>query len=221
MTAPVGAWLRPALIVALFAAWAVAAHLASAGGGHPAINVLLGIGPIALVAGILIFRLPNTLLRGAGLLAGLLLLARIWPYLHDNVQLLYYLQHLGTHLALGTLFGRTLFGPGEALITRCARAVFKDGMSERKIRYTRQVTIVWTAFFFTNAAVSTLLFLFAPPAIWSIYANLLGGPLIALLFLIEHLWRRRVLPPEERPSLAMAIRAYREGMQQDVPAGRS
>ena len=49
------------------------------------------------------------------------LLAWLWPALRQNVALLYYVQHLGTNLALATLFGRSLFGPGEALVTQFSR----------------------------------------------------------------------------------------------------
>jgi uncharacterized membrane protein len=201
--------LRGLAVFLLFAAWAVAAHYGSAGGGHPDINAALGVLPLICVAALLLWRQPVIWLRFGGLLASLGLLAWLWPQLRQNVALLYYLQHLGTHVALGILFGRTLFGPGEALITRIARAVFNGRISERKARYTRQVTIAWTAFFFANATVSTLLFLLAPAEIWSIHANLLTGPLIGLMFLVEHLVRLRVLPAAERPGFVAAIRAYR------------
>lgn len=203
--------LRGLAVLLLFAAWAVAAHFGSAGGGHPDINAALGVLPLIFVVSLLLWRWQSLWLRLGGPFAGLLLLAWLWPRLRENVALLYYLQHLGTHVALGVVFGRTLFGPGEALITRIARTVFRDGLSPRKIRYTRQVTVAWTVFFFANATLSTLLFLFAPAEVWSIHANLLTGPLIGLMFLGEHLVRLRVLPPEERPSFMTAIRAYQAG----------
>lgn len=204
--------LRALAMVLLFVTWALAAHYGSAGGGQPDINAALGALPLAFVAGLLLWRIANRWLRATGVVAVAALIAWLWPQLRENVPLLYYLQHLGTHLALGTLFGRTLFGPGEALITRIARNIFKGQISERKVRYTRQVTIAWTAFFFANALLSTALFLFAPAAVWSVHANLLTGPLVGLMFLAEYLVRRRVLPPEECPSFITAIRAYRAGV---------
>ena len=65
------------------------------------------------------------------------------------------------------------------------------------------------AFFLGNAAVSLLLFAWAPVEIWSLHANLLTGPLVAVVFLGEMLVRSRVLPREERPSLREVIRSYR------------
>jgi uncharacterized membrane protein len=43
----------------------------------------------------------------------------------------------------------------------------------------------------------------------SFYANLMTAPLVGLMFAAEHLWRMRVLPPEERPSIAEVIRVWR------------
>ena len=54
-----------------------------------------------------------------------------------------------------------------------------------------------------------LLYLLAPATLWSTYANLGNPVLIAVMFLCEHLWRRRVLPPEERPRIADVVRAWR------------
>jgi uncharacterized membrane protein len=82
------------------------------------------------------------------------------------------------------------------------------------LRYTRQVTIAWTAFFGATAAVSTTLFLFAPPTVWSIFANLLTIPLLGLMFAAEYLVRHRVLPPAECAGIADSVRGYRETMRQ-------
>ncbi|WP_306605237.1 hypothetical protein [Azonexus sp.] len=213
MSLPLAQLLRGLAVALLFGAWAVAAHYASSGNGSADVNAALGVLPIAAALTMLLWRIRNPFASAAGGLCALLLLAWLWPQLRSNVPLLYYLQHLGTHLALGTLFGRSLLGPGEALITRIARTVFGD-ISVRKQRYTRQVTVAWTIFFFANALLSTALFLFAPPAIWSVHANLLTAPLIGLMFLGEHLVRLRKLPPEERPSFITAIRAYRASTQQ-------
>ena len=134
-------------VVILVIFWATAAHYGSAGHGNPELNAALGVAPIALFFAVLLWRLPSHLVMAAGLLVGTALLAWLWPHLRDNVPLLYYLQHLGAHLALGTLFGRSLLGPGEALATRMARSIYNGKISALKIRYTRQVTLSWTLFF--------------------------------------------------------------------------
>ncbi len=200
--------LRGLVIAGLAIAWAVAAHLGSAGAGHPDVNAALAVSPIVAAIAMMLWRLPRALAI-PGLLALGGALAGFWPTLRENVAALYFVQHVGINLALAALFGRSLLGPGEALITHIARVAFGGDISARKARYTRQVTIAWTLFFVANAALSSLLFVALPIAGWSVFANLLGAPLIGAMFLAEHIWRQRVLPPEERPSLAMVVRAWR------------
>lgn len=200
--------LRDLGALLLMVAWVIAAHVGSSGWGNADFNAAVGVLPIAVAALMALWRLPRWAVRGAGVLALGALLAWLWPRLRHNVALLYYIQHLGIHIALGVLFGKSLLGPGDALITRMARRIFGNDLSERKLRYTRGATLAWTVFFFVNALISTGLFIWAPPAIWSIHANVLTGPLIGLMFLGEHLVRLRVLPPHERPGLADIRRAY-------------
>jgi uncharacterized membrane protein len=210
--------LRDLGLLLLMVAWVVAAHVGSTGWGNASFNAAVGVLPIAVAVLMALWRLPQWTLRGAGVLALVALLAWLWPQLRHNVPLLYYLQHLGIHVALGVFFGKSLLGPGEALITRMARRIFAHELSARKVRYTRGVTLAWTVFFFVNALVSTLLFIWAPPAIWSIHANLLTGPLVGVMFLVEHIWRMCVLPPHERPGLAAIVQAYRrESAQGSAP----
>jgi uncharacterized membrane protein len=151
---------------------------------------------------------PLAVAAGSLLVAGTL--AWLWPSLRQNVTLLYFIEHLGTNLALAALFGKTLIGPGEPLITRFARIVNINGLSDCQLRYTRQATQAWAVFFLANATLSALLYVLASHAVWSLYASLLTAPLVGLMFVAEHLWRMRVLPPAERPSVADVIRVWRQ-----------
>ncbi|UCV15109.1 COG4648 family protein [Quatrionicoccus australiensis] len=203
------ALLRSLAAGMLVVAWAIFAHYGSAGDGPADFSAALATAPILAFAVILLWRAGHPLLIGLGGLAILALLALSWPTLRQNVALLFYVQHLGTNLALGTLFGRSLIGNGDALVTTFAKLAHDGVISEAKARYTRQVTIAWTIFFFGSAALSTVLILFAPTVVWSVFVNLLSMPLLALMFAGEHLIRNRVLPPEDRSSIADTIRGYR------------
>lgn len=201
--------LRGAAAAAVMVAWALAAHFSSAGQGHRDLTTALGVAPIVFAFAMLLWRVRHPLWvagSGAALLAAL---AWLWPALRQNVALLFFIQHLGINLALAALFGRTLGGSGEPLVTRLAHLVHSGLLSERQLRYTRQVTQAWTLFFLVNASVSTLLYALAPVAVWSFYANILTGPLIGLMFIAEHLLRMRVLPREERPSITEVVRVWR------------
>lgn len=202
-------WEVPAT-AALLVAWAGAAHLGSSGAGSADFNAAVALIPLVAAWAVLLWQLRNRWVLAGGMAGTLMLTFGFWSPLRQNVPLLYYLQHLGSHLALAIWFGKSLLGPGDALITSMARFLDGDNVSPRKQRYTRQLTMAWTAFFLVNALVSTLLFLAAPVAIWSVHANLLTGPLVATMFFGEYLVRLRVLPAHERPSLADVVRAYRQ-----------
>lgn len=203
------AW-RAVAVVLLFMLWAVAAHMGSAGIGSVDFNAAIAVMPLLFAWTVLLWHSVRPWLRLAGIMAALGLILVLWGQLRQNISLLYYLQHLGTHLVLAVLFGRTLTGSGDALITSMDRYIYGNSQSQRKIRYTRLLTLAWTLFFVTNATVSTGLFLWAPAALWSIHANLLTGPLIGLMFLVQHFVQKRVLLPHEQPSMADVIRAYRQ-----------
>jgi uncharacterized membrane protein len=216
-----GQLLRGLAVVVFLTAWALIAHYGSAGEGSADLSVLLGVAPVVTALGLLLWRSSHPALTGTGILVMLGGLAWYWPTLRDNIALLFFIQHLGTNLALGTLFGRSLLGGGEALITQLARTVHQRELSERKYRYTRHATLAWTLFFLGNAAISAALWLLAPQTVWSVFANLLSAPLLAAMFIGEHIWRNNALPPEERPSIAQVARAYRMRSQQQPPPAKS
>ncbi len=204
--------LRALGIAVLFIAWAWFAHQASAGEERSDLAVAVACAPLAAIT-ILLWRVGEPRLMIAGSLAMFAVLAWYWPTLRQNVALLYYLQHVGANLALGVLFGRSLFTKGDALVTQFARLARHGRLSDAKFRYTRQVTVAWTIFFGVTAAVSTVLFLFAPAAVWSVFANLLAMPLLCLMFAVEYLVRRCVLPPSDFTGIAESIRSYRTSVR--------
>lgn len=203
-----GALLRGLAIGVLVLAWAVLAHYGSAGDGTSNFAAGLASAPLVAIVIILLWRVSALWMVLGGLLTigGL---ALIWPTVRQNVALLYFIQHLGTNLALGILFGRTLLAGRRPLVTHFALMAHGGKISPAKDRYTRGVTIAWTVFFFGMASVSVLLFFFASAAAWSAFANLLSLLLIVLMFVVEHLVRMRLLPPEDQSSVADTIRGYR------------
>ncbi|PKO65356.1 MAG: hypothetical protein CVU22_20315 [Betaproteobacteria bacterium HGW-Betaproteobacteria-16] len=209
MTAGVVPLLRGLGVAALAVAWAVGAHVASASGEPSHWGAALAIAPLALALGLALWRLPHRWLAALAAGAALALLAWTWPALTSEVALLYFVQHVGVNLLLAAFFGRTLSGPGESLITQLARKVHGGVLSERQVAYTRWVTKAWTVFFLSLVAVSTALFLLAPVTVWSVFANLLGAPLIGSMFVGEYLWRLRCLPAHERSTFADAVRAWK------------
>ena len=193
----------------LAVAWAVMAHITSASSGPSGWGAALALAPMGFALALLLWRLPYRWL-GAAIAVGLVaFLWWLWPALTGRVALLFYLEHLGVYILLASVFGRSLWGPEESLVTRMARSVHGGVLTPAQAVYTRQVTVAWCLFFGAMAMVSTGLFLWAPVVAWSTFANLLGGPLIALMFTAEYLWRRHALPEEKRASLADTVRAWK------------
>lgn len=211
MTASRGKLLSTLLAVAAVLAYAVFSHYASivpeAGYGVLAVAVV----PL-LVAGFGYLRQA----RG-GVLPWLLVPAAVglvaWaePLLQDHLGALYFVQHVGVNGVLGVVFGRTLAAGRRPLCTFFAGFIHPR-MTPALLRYTRQVTLAWTVFFAVVTGTSIGLFWLAPIEIWSVFANLLTFPLVALMFVAEALVRRRVLPPEDQLGVTSAFRAYQVAM---------
>jgi len=107
----------------------------------------------------------------------------------DSPQLLRWYPVLISGFML-SLFGFSLvYGPPVA--ERLARLSEPD-LPEVAIRYTRQVTQVWSLFFLCNGLIAAVLTLWAPLSWWALYTGLISYGLIGLLFAGEWLLRQRV-----------------------------
>lgn len=191
----------------LFAAYAILSHYIST---LPEGNIWALLAAAAPL-GIMPLDLARRRFGAVGVLGASLGLAAVFaavaPYLMDRVSWIYFLQHVAINGCLGWLFGRTLFAGRQPLCTFFA-SFLPGSMSPAVIRYTRQVTVAWSAFFFCLVAISILLFFLAPMAVWSAFANLMTFPLICLMFVLDHLAKKFMLPPEDQLGPTAAFRAY-------------
>lgn len=205
--------MRVAGLAFVMIAWAVLAHINSAGSAGSDVGLALAIAPLLVAVFIMLWRVGDVIRTVLGSLAALGLLAWLWVSLRQNVALVYFIQHLGTNLVLGALFGRSLRSGGTPLVTHFALFAHNGVIPPSIERYTRQVTIAWTVFFLTSASVSALLFFFTPQAAWSVFANLLTFPLVLLMFAVELFFRHHILPAEDRTGVVDTIRGYRAAMR--------
>jgi len=130
-----------------------------------------------------------------------------WRAAGANPAFIYLLPHVGAYLFMLWLFGRTLMPGGEALITRLARMIHGTLPAEIEC-YTYCVTMAWCLFFAGMALTSLLLFLLAPLAVWSVFANLLNVPLVIAMFLAEYVYRILRYPNFSHASIRSTIRAF-------------
>lgn len=172
------------------------------------LGALVAIAPVVLIALALAWRTPRRFIM-LGVLALLCIaLWAGWSALQHHFGLIYWLQHVGIQLILFIIFGRTLLAGQQPLCIRFAKAVHALVTPQHEI-YARQVTIAWTLFFAAMALASTLLFFLAPLATWSVFANFLTLPLVALMFIAEYWVRRWVLPDMQHTHILDAVRAFR------------
>jgi uncharacterized membrane protein len=188
---------------------AAASHYAIALGQSPTLGALVALVPLAALVFIALRRSGT---RGPLLWiflaasAGALWLG--WDALERHFESVYFLEHVGTNLLLGAMFGRTLFGEAEPLCSRFARLLHGPLPPEVAL-YTRRVTVAWTAFFLCLAAISSALFLGGLLAAWSVLANFLTLPLVGAMFVVEYAIRGRVLRDWQRGSILDGLRAFR------------
>jgi uncharacterized membrane protein len=197
---------RWAAIVALALTYAFLAHYTNIAHTET-LGTLVALSPFALAGFSMAWQARR---RGLSLAVfnvacGLLYLA--WGLLTQHYSRIYWFEHAGTQLLLCLWFGRTLGAGREPLCTVFAKAVHGD-LPPAIVHYTRQVTQAWALFFGLMSGTSTLLFLAAPLATWSAFANFCTAPLIGAMFIAEYAVRRRLHPQMEHAHILDAVKAF-------------
>lgn len=200
--------LRGVGIAALVIGYSLLAHYTNQSADRAHLGAWVALTPVFLITLLFAWRSPQR-----GLMLGLLavatgVLAWQWPALTQHVGLVYWLQYMSMQLVLFIMFARTLFGGRKPLCTRFAETVHAP-LSPQHVVYARQVTVAWSVFFAAMALVSTLLFFLTPLATWSIFANFMTWPLVALMFIAEYWVRKWLLPEMRHAHILDAVRAFR------------
>jgi len=205
MARRIARWLG---IAGLLIGYPLLAHYTNESAHSGSLGAVVAIAPVLLIALLLAWHSPRRSVMLGALVLSCVALSAAWPALEKHFGLVYWLQHMGMQLVLLMTFGRTLIAGRQPLCTRFAEALHGP-LTPRHETYARQVTVAWTLFFAAMALASTLLFFLAPLAAWSVFANFLTLPLVALMFVAEYLVRRSVLPDVEPGNILDALRAYR------------
>jgi uncharacterized membrane protein len=202
--------VRAVTIATAVIAYAVLAHRSNAIPGNGTLGAILAIAPLWLAAVILAWRSDH---RWAGLAAcglGALIAYAGWDSLRSHYAWLYLIQQVGAYGLLGLSFGRSLGRGRVPLCTRFATLVHGP-LAAAATRYTRSVTVAWTLFFAAMSSALLLLYVVAPLAVWSAFANFCAAPLVGLMFIGEYLVRHRVLPDMQHASILDTVRAVISG----------
>ena len=196
-------------ITALLIGYPFLAHYTNESSHNGTLGALVAIAPVLVIALLLAWRSPQRPLM-LGVLALLCVaLWAGWSALEQHFGVVYWLQHVGMQIILFMTFARTLMAGRQPLCTRFAEAVHVAPLTPQHIIYARQVTVAWSLFFAAMALISTLLFFLTSLSTWSIFANFLTLPLVALMFIVEYWIRRWLLPHAKQAHFLDALRAYR------------
>ena len=95
------------------------------------------------------------------------------------------------NLVLLSVFVHSLYSP-PTVITRLAR-LREPELPESAVRYTRNVTVIWSLFFLVNGSVSLYTALWATTETWTLYNGLIAYVAIAALMGGEWIVRARVM----------------------------
>ena len=130
--------------------------------------------------------------QGSAFAWGVLLLVvalALWLTSRDLARYILYLPPIVIPLLIASGFLRTLL-PGEVpLVTAIGQQV--HGQLPRELeRYTRRLTIFWFLFLSAMAIGAALLPWLGSPLLWSWFSNFLNYVLVAVVFVIEYIYRR-------------------------------
>ncbi len=189
--------------------YSVLSHLAAASAAPDFLDALIAVIPLLGLAFVMAWRSSMRKVMLALCLATCAALYAMSAWLLTHYNWIFLLQHAGVYALLCGAFGRTLQAGRTPMITGFARTVH-GSLSPALIGYTRSVTWAWSLYFGITSGLSLLLFWLAPVSVWSAFANLLGGPLLVLMFVAEYAVRCHVLPAADRAGPLEAIRAYRQ-----------
>lgn len=153
----------------------------------------LAVTAVALAVAVRRGSVPSSLLIGALLSVGVAL----WWW--GKAMGFMYLPPVLVNLAMMILFGKTILPGATPLVARVA-SLWRGPVDPLVARYTRRVTVAWTAFFALMALESVGLALFAPLHVWSLFTNFLNYVLVLLFFIIEYRLRLHCLPSYEHLS---------------------
>ncbi len=118
---------------------------------------------------------------------GVVLAALTWVFDSEKYLLWY---PVGLNIAFFIVFTTSVIFP-PTIIETLARSMEKD-LPPSGVIYTRNVTVVWAAFFLLNAAIATWTVMIDDMKIWTLYNGLLAYIAMGTLFGIELIIRRHV-----------------------------
>jgi uncharacterized membrane protein len=200
--------VRGLSITVMIVIYAVLVHHVNASGQASTLGAVLALMPIFLLIITVAVKATSRVAGISLLLIGGIASWLAWPFIKQHTGFVFWMQDIGLLLVLLMTFGWTLQKDRKPLCVHFAEMINGEALPAEHERYAHKVTVAWVAFFAMMIITSTLLFFMAPLATWSIFVNFLTLPLVALMFMVEFMVRRRVLADLPTGHILDAVRAY-------------
>ncbi len=200
-------FMRGLIIAVAIIGYAILANYTNQSTGTGTLGVLVALAPLILTGVIMTWHATRRGLMISLFLVAATLVWLVWPLLELHYGWIYWLEHESLQWALLLTFARTLHQQRQPLCTQLATIVHGE-LTPAYAHYTYQVTIAWTAFFALMILISTSLFFLQPIAVWSIFANFIFMPLVALMFIAEYAVRKVARPELAQVSIMDAVHAF-------------
>lgn len=171
------------------------------------LGALVALAPLALATVLLVLNSKQRMrMLTLSIFAGILLWLA-WPLLKQHYGWIYWLEHESLQFILFVTFTRTLFANRKPLCTQLAE-IIHGTLTSAQLSYAYKVTVAWALFFATMIITSTSLFFMYPIGVWSVFSNFVFLPLVALMFIVEFIIRKRVLPDIAHASIIDTVRIF-------------
>lgn len=194
--------------IAMIVTYAVLVHHVNTSGQASNIGGILALLPMFLLVITLVLKTSSRVVGISLLLIFCIVSWLAWSLVRQHTGLIFWMQDIGLMSGLLVTFGWTLQRDHKPLCVHFAEMINGGVLPAEHERYAHKVTVAWVVFFAMMIIVSTLLFFLAPLAMWSFFVNFLTLPLVALMFVVEFIVRRRVLTDLPTGHILDAVRAY-------------
>jgi uncharacterized membrane protein len=125
----------------------------------------------------------------AWLTLGVAALALSWLAFQSGAELILYVPSVVIPALLAWFFGRTLTANRTPLVEQIAKAA-RDAVPDRLVRYSRNLTQMWTLVFIAMSVTALLLALSGKRELWSVITNFGNYAFVAAVVLGEYAYRR-------------------------------
>lgn len=165
----------------------------------------LSLAPILLIGAALLWRWIGRLSTSVVMLVVVALLYLEWSFLKQHYQWSNLIQQCGAYALASLGFARSLLAGQIPLCTQIMKKAHGPLTAAESV-YTRRATAAWAAFYLLLTIAIFAWFLIGTLRSWSLFTNFGTYALIALMFGVDHLLRKRILPRRADGGIWTALR---------------